>query len=243
LNLKSRTFLFEFKEDFEFKEESRMEKVAVSPKNENENPYLPLLIDFTDKIVVIFGGGAVGERKAKRFSEKALVTVVSSSLTPNLQKMEADGSILFIRKNISELTDGEIFDCLSDAFLAIAATSNSEINKKIVSMAKTAGVLINDTEKADEVIIPSFVERGGLLIAVSSGGESPAVTKYARMKIESVIGDDFEQMIELQNEMREYLKTVIPKQRKRQDILWEIMNDDEIWRLLPTDFEKAKEKA
>ena len=220
-----------------------MTAARVSPKNDDENPYLPLLIDFTDKTVVIFGGGAVGERKAKRFAEKALVTVVSSSLTPALQQMEADDSILFIRKDISKLTDGEIFDCLSDAFLAIAATSNGEINRKIVSMAKTAGVLINDTEGADEVIIPSFVECGGLLIAVSSGGDSPAVTKYARMKIESVIGDDFEKMIELQNEMRQYLKTIIPEQKKRQDILWEIMNDDEIWSLLLTDFEMAKEKA
>ncbi|MDL2261851.1 bifunctional precorrin-2 dehydrogenase/sirohydrochlorin ferrochelatase, partial [Methanimicrococcus sp. OttesenSCG-928-J09] len=85
-------------------------------QKENDNPYLPLLIDFTDKIVVIFGGGAVGERKAKRFAEKAMVTVVSSSLTPDLQKMEADDSILFIEKNIADLTDGEIFDCMSDAF-------------------------------------------------------------------------------------------------------------------------------
>ena len=213
------------------------------PKDSDENPYLPLLIDFTDKTVVIFGGGAVGERKAKRFSKKAQVTVVSSSLTPDLQKMEADDSILFIKKDISELTDGEIFDCLSDAFLAIAATSDSEINQKIISMAKTAGVLVNDTEKADEVIIPSFIERGGLLISISSGGDSPAVTKYARMAIESAIGDDFEKMIELQSEMREYLKTVIPEQKKRQDILWEIMNDDEIRRLLSADFEKAREKA
>jgi len=220
-----------------------MTRTPVSPEDDAENPYLPLLIDFTDKTVVIFGGGAVGERKVKRFAKKAPVTVVSSSLTPDLQKMEADDLILFIRKDISELTDGEIFDCLSDAFLAIAATSNGAVNQRIVSMAKAAGVLVNDTEKADEVILPSFIERGGLLISVSSGGGSPAVTKYARMKIESAIGDDFEKMIELQNEMRKYLKTVISDQKKRQDILWEIMDDDEIWRLLSADFEKAKEKA
>lgn len=212
-------------------------------QKENDNPYLPLLIDFTDKIVVIFGGGAVGERKAKRFAEKAMVTVVSSSLTPDLQKMEADDSILFIEKNIADLTDGEIFDCMSDAFLAIAATSDSTVNRRIVSMAKTAGVLVNDTEGADEVIIPSFIECGGLQIAISSSGESPAVTKYTRMKIESVIEDDFELMIQLQNEMREYLKTVEPDQKKRQAVLWEIMNDSEIWKLLSVDYELAKEKA
>lgn len=213
------------------------------PPQEETNPYLPLMIDFTDKIIVIFGGGAVGERKVKRFADKALVTVVSSSLTPDLQKMEKDDSILFIEKNLTELTDGEIFDCMSDAFLAIAATSDSAVNRRIVSMAKTAGVLVNDTENADEVIIPSFIERGGLQIAISSGGESPAVTKYARMKIEEAIDDDLELMIDLQNEMREYLKTVVSEQKTRQEILWNIMNDREIWELLPADFEKAKEKA
>lgn len=217
----------------------------IQPEKENrtKNPYLPLLIDFTDRIVVIFGGGAVGERKAKRFSEKALVTVVSSSLTPDLQKMEADDSILFIEKDIADLTDCEIFDCISDAFLAIAATSDSAVNRRIVSMAKTAGVLVNDTEGADEVIIPSFIERGGLQIAISSSGESPAVTKYARMKIEEAIDDNLELMTRLQNEMREYLKTVEPDQKKRQAVLWEIMNDKEIWELLSADYNSAREKA
>ena len=212
-------------------------------QNKNSNPYLPLLIDFSEKLVVIFGGGAVGERKAKRFCDKAPVTVVSSSLTDELKKLEAYDSFLFIQKDISKLTDGEIFDCISDAFLVIAATSDSEINRKIISMAKTAGILVNDTEGADEVIIPSFIERGGLQISVSSGGESPAVTKYARMKIESAIGDDFEKMIDLQTEIREYLKTVEPDQKKRQEILWEIMNDAEIWKLLSVDFEKARNAA
>ncbi|MDR0767288.1 MAG: bifunctional precorrin-2 dehydrogenase/sirohydrochlorin ferrochelatase [Methanosarcinales archaeon] len=217
--------------------------MSVPPLQDESNPYLPLMIDFTDKTVVIFGGGAVGERKVKRFAKKALVTVVSSGLTPDLQQMEKADTILFIEKDLSKLTDGEIFDCMSDAFLVIAATSDSAVNRRIVSMAKTAGVLVNDTEKADEVIIPSFIERSGLQIAISSSGESPAVTKYARMKIEEAIDGNLEQMILLQNEMREYLKTIIPEQKKRQEILWEIMNDSEIWDLLSADFEKAREKA
>jgi len=50
-------------------------------------------------------------------------------------------------------------------------------------------------------------------------------------------------MIELQSEMRKYLKTIESNQKKRQEVLWKIMNDKEIWKLLSTDFEKAKEKA
>lgn len=212
-------------------------------EEDSGTPYLPFMIDVRDKVIVIFGGGTVGERKAKRFCQKALVTVVSSGLTPDLKQMEADGCFLFIEKDISDLSDGEIFDCISDAFLAIAATSDTEINRRIVSMAKTAGVLVNDTENADEVILPSFIEREGLQIAISSGGESPAVTKYARMKIESVIDDRFEQMIRLQNEMRTHLKEVVSDQKKRREILWAVMNDEKIWEQLAADYESALEEA
>jgi len=206
----------------------------------SNNPYLPIFIDFSDKSVVIFGGGAVGERKACRFLQKANVTVVSRSLTPDLEKYAAGGQIQFVSKDISKLSESDIQKLVSGAFLVIPATSDSEINQKISDVAKLMGVLVNSTGDADEVVIPSFIERGGLFIAISSGGESPAVT---RMKIESVIDDDFEKMILLQNEMREYLKTVVSDQKKRQEVLWDIMNDDEIWELLSKDFGKAKEKA
>jgi len=209
----------------------------------SNNPYLPVFIDFSDKSVVIFGGGAVGERKACRFLQKANVTVVSRSLTSGLEKYAAGGQIQFVSKDISKLSESDIQKLISGAFLVIPATSDSETNQRISDVAKLMGVLVNSTEDADEVVIPSFIERGGLFIAISSGGESPAVTKLARMKIESVIDDDFEKMILLQNEMREYLKTVISDQKKRQEVLWGIMNDDEIWGLLSKDFGKAKEAA
>ena len=212
----------------------------TAPSN---NPYLPVFIDFSDKSVVIFGGGAVGERKARYFFQKANVTVVSRSLTPDLKKYAADGLIQFISKDISKLSESDIQSLIADAFLVIPATSDNLLNQKIMDVANFLEILVNATQDADEVILPSFIERGGLLIAISSGGESPAVSKLARMKIESVIDDDFEKMIALQNEVREYLKTVISDQKKRQEILWDIMNDEEIWGLLSKDFEKAKEKA
>jgi precorrin-2 dehydrogenase/sirohydrochlorin ferrochelatase len=207
------------------------------------NPYLPVFIDFSDKTVVIFGGGSVGERKARYFCKKANVTVISRSLTAGLKTYAADGQIQFISKDISKLSESDIQNLMMDAFLVIPATSNLELNQKIADVAKFFDILVNSTQDADEAILPSFIERGGLLIAISSGGESPAVSKLARMKIEAVIDDDFEKMIEIQNEMREYLKTVVSDQKKRQEILWDIMDDDEIWRLLSKDFEKAKEKA
>ena len=48
--------------------------------------YQPLFVDFTGKKVVIFGGGAVGERKAAYFAG-ADVTVVSREFSPGLEAM------------------------------------------------------------------------------------------------------------------------------------------------------------
>ena len=207
------------------------------------NPYLPVFIDFSDKSVVIFGGGAVGERKARRFLQKAFVTVISRGLTPDLEKYAAEGQIQFISQDISELSVSDIQNLIADAFLVIPATSDAGLNQKIAETAKSMRLLVNAAQDADEVILPSFIERGGLLVAISSGGGSPAVTKFARMKIETVIDDNFEKMIQLQNEIREHLKTAISDQKERQEILWAVMDDEEIWNLLSKDFEKAKEKA
>ena len=38
---------------------------------------IPLYHDFTDETVLVFGGGSVGARKARRFAEEARVVVVS----------------------------------------------------------------------------------------------------------------------------------------------------------------------
>ncbi|MDR9382052.1 MAG: NAD(P)-dependent oxidoreductase, partial [Natronomonas sp.] len=38
---------------------------------------IPLYHDFTDETVLVFGGGPVGARKARRFAREAAVVVVS----------------------------------------------------------------------------------------------------------------------------------------------------------------------
>ena len=43
---------------------------------------IPLMIDFSGKRIVIFGGGEVGARKAAYFCEETEVTVVSRSFSP-----------------------------------------------------------------------------------------------------------------------------------------------------------------
>jgi precorrin-2 dehydrogenase/sirohydrochlorin ferrochelatase len=99
--------------------------------------------------------------------------------------------------------------------------------------AAETGVLFNNAAgKPGDVIIPSVIRGRHYLVAISTRGKSPAVSRYLRMRLESEYAN-LDLMIELQDEMRSMLKDIEPVQAKRSQILWSILQDDEIWEHLP----------
>ena len=90
-----------------------------------------------------------------------------------------------------------------------------------------------------DIIVPSVIRRGDIVIGISTAGQSPALSKYIRQKIEEVITPEFAQMSRLQNEIREILKSSVHDQKKRKEILWNIINDNDIWKGFVESYEKA----
>ncbi len=203
--------------------------------------FLPLMLDLKEKEVVIFGGGEVGERKAKLFCDFAKVTVVSREFTPLLKQFSGEGKINLIE--VDDLTEKEISQYLKNAFIAIPATSDIELNEKISKIAKQRGRLVNRVDDMGDIIVPSVIKRGDIVIGISTFGKSPALSKYTRERIESVITNEFAQMAKLQSELREILKSKVNEQRKRKAILWNIINDDEVWAALKESYDKAYKVA
>jgi siroheme synthase-like protein len=70
------------------------------------------------------------------------------------------------------------------------------------------------------------------MIAISTGGSSPALSKYLRLKLESSIGGDLDQMAALQERARKRLKETVKDQKRREKILWEILEDPAVWEAL-----------
>jgi precorrin-2 dehydrogenase/sirohydrochlorin ferrochelatase len=200
---------------------------------------IPLMLDLTGRRVLIFGGGDVGARKAAYFEHEAVVTVISRSFSPRL-----DG--LAVRRHetdLASLPDDAIGELLDGAFLAIAATPDPALNNRIGRLCASAGVLFNNAAgKPGDVIIPSVVRGRNYLIAISTGGKSPAVSRYLRMRLESEYAD-LDRMIDLQEEMRSILRETEPVQAERSRTLWKILLDDEIRELLALDYGRARELA
>jgi len=199
--------------------------------------FIPLMLDLNEKEIMIFGGGEVGERKASLFCEHSKVTVVSKEFTPGLDRFYETGKIKLIKVN--DLSEKDISSFLENAFIVIPATNNAVLNEKIAGIARDNKKLINRVDDIGDIIIPSVIRRGNIVICISTAGQSPALSKYIRQKIEEVIIPEFAQMSRLQNEIREILKSSVDDQKKRRDILWSIINDDDIWKAFEESYEKA----
>jgi precorrin-2 dehydrogenase/sirohydrochlorin ferrochelatase len=188
---------------------------------------------------VIFGGGDVGERKARLFSSHAEVTVASLEFSHGLLKMAEGGAVELVRANLPQGAD----DFLRGAFIAIPATSDPALNLQLEERAARMGVLVNRVDGVGEVIVPSVIRRDPVIVAVSTMGESPALSKYLRMRLEGVLDERYADMARLLGEMRGLLKERVSEQAERKRILWEIISDEEVWRLLEGSYEKAYKRA
>ena len=203
--------------------------------------FLPLMLDLKEKEIVIFGGGEVGERKASLFCEYAKVTVVSKDFTPGLNNFHDSGKIKLIK--VKDLHEKDISSFLKNAFIVIPAANDAKLNEKIAGIAKDQEIFVNRVDDIGDIIIPSVIRRGDVVIGISTGGQSPALSKYIRQKTEEVITPEYAQMSRLQNEIREKLKSLVNDQKRRKEILWNIINDNDVWKAFEESYEKAYMKA
>jgi precorrin-2 dehydrogenase/sirohydrochlorin ferrochelatase len=198
--------------------------------------YQPLFVDFTGKKVVIFGGGTVGERKAAYFAG-ADVTVVSREFSAGLRTMPG------VRLVSCDVTVGAVPGLIENAFLVVAATGDSALNREIVRVASGAGIIVNSAEGGSDVILPSKLVQGDIMIAISTGGHSPAMARYLRLRLEESLGAELSDMVRLQSELREALKKTVPSQDERERLLRLVLEDRSIWETLKTSYKDAKHLA
>jgi len=188
---------------------------------------------------VIFGGGDVGERKARLFSQYTNVTVASLDFSPGLLKMAEEGAIELVKLDLSQGAG----DLLIDAFIAIPATSDPVLNLHLEERASGMGVLVNRVDGVGEVVVPSVIRRDPVVVAISTLGKSPALSKYLRLRLEEVLDERYSDMARLLGEIRKVLKESVSEQAERRRILWDIISDEEVWRLLEVSYEKAYKRA
>ena len=164
--------------------------------------YYPVFLDIRRRRCLVVGGGQVARRKAESLLEGgAEVSVISPKLCPGLAELGEGGRITLIQR---QYRDGD----LEGAFLAIAATDDSETNARVAMEARSGGVLVNVVDDAarSDFIAPSCLRRGDVVIAVSTSGSSPALARRLRTRLEEEFGNEYAALAEVVGQVRAELK-------------------------------------
>ncbi|MBL7180587.1 MAG: bifunctional precorrin-2 dehydrogenase/sirohydrochlorin ferrochelatase [Desulfobacterales bacterium] len=163
--------------------------------------YYPVYLDIRKRKCLVVGGGSVGTRKVMTLlSCGADVTVVSTVISATLQKLADSGSIL-LKKRPFQASD------LEGMFLVFGATDNEALNRQIHAAAERLGLLCNIADRPENCnfILPSIVNRGDLIIAISTSGQSPAFAKKLRKDLETVFGNEYADFLKLMGAVRKKL--------------------------------------
>jgi precorrin-2 dehydrogenase/sirohydrochlorin ferrochelatase len=158
-------------------------------------------LDIRGRSCLVVGGGSVGTRKANTLlSCGARVTVVSPEATDRLERMAAEERIILIAR---QYVSGD----LAGKFLVIGATDDEDLNRRVSADADKLGILCNIADRPEKCnfILPSIVQRGDLIITVSTSGKSPALAKKLRHTLEAQFGAEYAIMLELLGAVRKRL--------------------------------------
>ena len=165
----------------------------------------PVSLDLAGRRAVVVGAGAVAIGKADALLEAgALLTVVADGPPETLERLGAAGATVARRGFDPGDLDG--------AFLCVAASDDPELRARIFVEARARRVLVNlvdDTDHCD-FAAPAVLRRGELVIAVSTGGRSPALASRLRRLLEERFGPEWEELSALLGEVREQTLPLLP---------------------------------
>jgi siroheme synthase-like protein len=169
---------------------------------------------------LVVGGGEVGLEKVDGLLAcDGEVTLVAPSAVPELEAYAAEGSIAWERR---EFRDGD----LDRRFLAVAATSDTDVNISVYDGAERRAMLVNvvDVPPLCSFILPAIVRTGPLAIAISTAGASPALAKRMKREIAAAFGEPYARLALLLNEARGWAKASLPTYQDRKGFFESIVN-------------------
>jgi precorrin-2 dehydrogenase/sirohydrochlorin ferrochelatase len=164
-------------------------------------------MDMQNLKVLVVGGGYIATEKLEKLVDFTTeITVIALRVEDDAQNI-IDKYKLTLHQRAYKQGDIEGFD------IVIVATDTVELHKEIYEESRGSRILVNSVDNTDycDFIFPSYVQKGDLTIAFSTGGASPAFAKQIRRHFEKIIPDSVGDFLKKMKALR----STMPKGKER----------------------------
>lgn len=167
----------------------------------------PVMLELADRRCVVIGVDAVRDGKVEGLLAAGAddVVVIAEGPAPRLDELEMlDGVSIHRRSWAPEDLDG--------AGLCVASSRDAAERAAVAREARARRVPVNvldDVANCDWAT-PSVVRRGELVIAVSTGGASPALAKRLRIELAGRFGEEWSEIVAVLRDVRAQTLPALP---------------------------------
>ena len=168
----------------------------------NRVTYYPIFVELSGRRCLVLGGGRVAQGKVEGLlSAGADVTIVAPEMTDALRDLVAAGRVSHVAR---EYESGD----LAGFALCFVATNDAAVNAQVAAEGKRSRVWVNaaDDPANCDFILPSVIRQGEVVLAVSTGGASPALARRLREELTAFLSEEYAPLAELLREVRRELR-------------------------------------
>ena len=173
-------------------------------------PLYPVNLILRGRRCLVVGGGEVALRKVEGLvAAEAEVHVVASAVVEAIKALPVTWEERAYRR-------GEV----SGYRLVVSATDDPAVNRAVFEDGEAAGVWVNaaDDPANCSATLPAVSRRGPVVVAVSTGGHSPALSAWLRHRMDQELGPEYEVLVRLLSDEREAIRA---SGRSTEDLDWQ----------------------
>ena len=106
---------------------------------------------------------------------------------------------------------------LGQPLLVFAATNDPAVQQAVREDAEALGALVNvaDDREHSTFLVPASFAQGGLQVAISTSGASPALARSLRQRLQAMLGREYKAHLSFLREVRQRVLKSVPVQKER----------------------------
>ena len=146
--------------------------------------FLPVAFDLTAGTVALVGSSPAALSKLRLLqSSGAKVCWFSNSVDA------VEGSLLAARPHQLEISFADPLQADLKKFIAVVAAAGEQLDDAIAARARGDNIPVNVVDRPDlsTFIFPAVIDRGEVVVSISTGGASPVLARRLRERIEALL--------------------------------------------------------